>query len=251
MVQVLQPQNRRPSFGERLTQGVGRGLDIGSKLMEQHQQEQKLAQDEQLKSQQFQQENEAVNKLIGKDISGIRDPHIRQKFVDMALQGQNQEQKFGFDTQLEDQKSRIKSEDQATKLSGEKQDKVTTLKSALESVNQMKQLRKKGNLGLGTKLWSNFGGETAKDKGAYETLGNSLIQFATNIPIRNKAEFEKLVGHISDPEITDKEAEGILDKLDKIITDSLSQYDEVGGSNEPSQPKQNNKERPPLSSFQR
>ncbi len=213
MVQIIE-ENRKPSFGQRLSQGVGRGLEMGSQLMQAHQQEQKQAQ-------QFQQENQAVQQLIGKDISGVRDPKMRQAFVEMALQAQQQQQKYDFESQLAETQSGRKTQEEQSKILQEKQEKLLPLESALENVQQMKSIRKKGNLGTGTKLWANFGGETAKDKGTYETLGNSLIQFASNIKISNKNEFEKLAGHLSDPEITDKEAEGILNTLEKIITDNM------------------------------
>ena len=74
---------RKQSFTQKLSQGVGRGLEVGQQLIQQHQEKQR-----------DQQENEAVKNLIGKDISGIRDPKIRQEFVNMALQGQNQSEKF-------------------------------------------------------------------------------------------------------------------------------------------------------------
>ncbi len=77
-----------------------------------------------------------------------------------------------------------------------------------------------------------FGGETAKHRGEYQTLGNSLISYASNIPIRNRQEFEKLAGHIGDPNITDAEAEGILDGLERIINNSLSGYQQKGSPSE-------------------
>ena len=89
----------------------------------------------------------------------------------------------------------------------------------------MRNLRKKGNLGRASGLAGFFGGETSRDRGSYQTLGNSLISYASNIPIRNRQEFEKLAGHIGDPNITDEESMGILDALERIIQGSLNQYE--------------------------
>lgn len=44
MVQVIGPGTRKPSFGERLSQGVGRGLEMGSQLMQQHEMKQAVKQ---------------------------------------------------------------------------------------------------------------------------------------------------------------------------------------------------------------
>ena len=104
------------------------------------------------------------------------------------------------------------------------QAELATLDSALERVEEMKNIRKKGRLGFSSHTRGLFGGETAKDRGAYETLGNSLISYATSIPIRNRVEFEKLAARIADPDITDAEAAGILQSLDKIIKDSKKPY---------------------------
>ncbi len=70
--------SRRPSIGQRLSEGVGRGLEMGSQMME----ERKL-------EQQYHQENKAA-KNLGMDLTGIRDPKLRQQALEYALQGQNQ-----------------------------------------------------------------------------------------------------------------------------------------------------------------
>ena len=114
---------------------------------------------------------------------------------------------------------------------GEKEDERNKdLNLALQTVGEMRRIRAKKNLGRGSSLLGWFGGEAAKDRGEYETLGNSLIQYASNIPIRNRVEFEKLAGRLSDPDITDKEAEGILDGLEKIISGKLTREAEEPSS---------------------
>lgn len=79
MVQII-PEFRRPSlsdqFGEAFA-GVGKAA---SEEIPQHFLNKR--------------ENKSLSDLIGKDISDIRDPHLRQKFVDMALQRENQAAKL-------------------------------------------------------------------------------------------------------------------------------------------------------------
>jgi len=78
MVQIIK-ENRKPSTGERFSQAFGTGLNI----LQEHQQKQKL-------ESQYQQENEAAKRL-GMDLTGIRDPKMRQEALSYALQGRNQE----------------------------------------------------------------------------------------------------------------------------------------------------------------
>ena len=106
----------------------------------------------------------------------------------------------------------------------ERKEKLENFQGAIDSVTKMRDLRKKNNLGFGSSVTGLINPEVRKDRGEYETLGNSLISYASNIPIRNKLEFEKLAGRISDPSITDSEAEGILDALESIITNSIKSY---------------------------
>ena len=132
----------------------------------------------------------------------------------------------------------------------QRQDEISNLQGAMQSVQKMKQLRKKGNLGRGSSFFGYLGGDVATDRGTYETLGNSLIQYATNLKITNKQEFEKLAGHLSDPDVTDDEAKGILNALEKIINDNMMKYqtNKTGGQNQPSM---NQTKKPPLASFER
>ncbi len=87
MVQIIK-ENRKPSFGEKLNVGVGRGLDYASQLMQQQQ-----AQD------QTQQENKVFQDLTGMDISGIQDPKTRQEAFSYAFQGMNEKQKKALELQ--------------------------------------------------------------------------------------------------------------------------------------------------------
>ena len=73
-----QPPPKRLSFGQKLNQGVGRGLEIGSQLMGEYQKKQQMAQS-----------NEALAKQYGIDLSGISDPEERKIILQQTLQGQN------------------------------------------------------------------------------------------------------------------------------------------------------------------
>jgi len=191
MLPVLPAAQRKPSFSDRLGRGVGKAIEGGQQLYQQHQQEE-------LKRHQ----QESIRKLMGENVANLP-PEL---------------QKLAFQSSLKGQESNQKSvNDQKQKSGG--------FQIALQTVDQMRNLRQKGNLGRGSAALGFFGGETAKDRGEYETLGNSLISYASNIPIRNRLEFEKLAGRISDPSTTDAEAEGILDGLERIISGSLSQYE--------------------------
>lgn len=112
-------------------------------------------------------------------------------------------------------------EQQERKLNTEREEKIAPLETALETIDEMRKLRQKGNLGRGSGIIGLAGGETARDRGKYEQLGKSLIQYATNIPIRNQLEFETLAERLYDASITDAEAEGVLDAMENIIQNSL------------------------------
>jgi hypothetical protein len=81
-------------------------------------------------------------------------------------------------------------------------------------------------LGRGSSVKGFFGGEAARDRGEYEQLGKSLISYASTIPIRNQKEFDVLSKKLYDPNIPDKEAEGTLDSMIKILNDSISSFGE-------------------------
>jgi hypothetical protein len=122
---------------------------------------------------------------------------------------------------------KARKQNQSEKTENKKiKEKTAPLENALKSVNMMKQLRKKGNLGVYSKAKGIFSSQTRTDRAKYQTLGNSLISFAASIPIRNKLEFEQLTGMLNDPNITDESAAGVLDALETIIKGSMKAYDE-------------------------
>lgn len=75
MVQVLTPRlPKKPSLGQRLSEGIGRGLEFGSQLMEQQQQKEIMAK-----------ESARIKELTGFDVIDIQDPKIRQKAFKLAM----------------------------------------------------------------------------------------------------------------------------------------------------------------------
>lgn len=192
MVHVLPPVDRSTfasRFGSELGQNLDEGLTKGFDTAKENKQQ----------VEQLQRENEAFKKL-GFDLSGIEDPKMRQLYLSESLKGKRAE----------------------TESLAKKNEGIQPLLAAKERVARMRDIGKKNNLGWGSNFYSLISPETRKDMGEYETLGNSLIQFASNIPIRNRVEFEKLAGHISDPTISDSEREGILNAMERIIEDSLN-----------------------------
>ena len=134
---------------------------------------------------------------------------------------------------------------------------IAPFKGALETLEQMQKLGAKGRLGIGTKARGIFSPQTRQDAAEYERLGKSLISFASNIPIRNRQEFETLAHDLYDPNISDDSRAGILAAMRRIIESSMKGFEapEGEGTNVPqgtTQPHANApKERPPLTSFMR
>lgn len=107
-------------------------------------------------------------------------------------------------------------------LTGEQ--RVQQIQDAKSRLNKMRELRTKGNLGGWIKAGAHhFGGESARDKGEYEQLGKSLISLASNIPIRNRQEFDTLSERLYSASITDAEAQGVLDGMEQILDASLKE----------------------------
>lgn len=136
------------------------------------------------------------------------------------------------------------------KAKAKHQENVAPLHSALETIGRMESIGKKGNLGIGTKVRGVLSPQARREAAEYERLGKSLIQFSSNIPIRNRQEFEVLAHDLYDPSISDASREGILAALKRIIQSSMKQFEAPEEEFEARQPKQPaKKERPPLTSF--
>lgn len=149
--------------------------------------------------------------------------------------------------QIEQQKMQLKQAEQQTKLN----EKVQPIIGAREVIQRMRDIGANGRLGRGSGIWGLLGGETSRDRGEYEQLGKSLISYATSIPIRNRIEFETLAEKLYDPSLPDKEREGVLDAMERILNNSLQSVQSEMGGQQPQQPQQAPQNRPPLESFMR
>lgn len=107
----------------------------------------------------------------------------------------------------------------------EQQEQTQSAEGALDVVRRMRDLGKTGHLGPKISQLGGLGfisGKVRKDRSEYEQLGKSLISFASNIPIRNQAEFNTLAEKIFDPTLTDATREGLLNAMERIIQNSIS-----------------------------
>lgn len=178
----------------------------------------------------FQQQKEdanrkQTNKLLG-ELTGL-DP---QMFEGISPDERRDLLKSGAAQRSQETIERLKGEFKGPSKEEEKKgEKVRQLDGAMERLNQMREIRAKGNLGVWVKAGTHLlGGETARDKGKYEQLGKSLISLATTIPIRNRLEFETLADRLYEASISDAEAEGVLDGMEEIIESSI--YEAQGGT---------------------
>lgn len=163
-------------------------------------------------------EEDALQELIGKIQSGEGDA-VEQIFGQRNLPFE--QKKSIADVYAKANELKLKDEFTRKEARQKQMEKNQPLQGALRRVDEMIKIRKKGNLGLFLHGTKHGRGQAARDKGQYETLGKSLISFATTIPIRNRLEFETLSETIFDPYISDEEAYGILEKMRDIINDSI------------------------------
>lgn len=176
-----------------------------------------------------------------------------EKYANIPMQGQlkiaelRQKEQLNNASLIQDAQ---KQQDKILSDQNKAKEKVIPIIGGINTLNRMRQLRKQGNLGRLSPLYKQAGGQTAKDYGEYGQLGKSLISLSTNIPIRNRVEFEVLAEKLYDPSISDKEAEGVLNAMESVLKNSLSSYSDSfpdQNENDNSQPTT----RPPLTSFNR
>lgn len=200
MVDVIQGKHRKPpSFLQSVLGGVA---EATPGAVNQYFQNRNQQQQNQLQSQEAQ----------------------RKEQSELARQMQLQQQKYEYERQLKGMDLAGKRQEQQQKMDLEANEKLAPFQAGLETLQQMRELRNKGNIGFGSSFTGVFNPETRKDRAAYQTLGNSLISLASTIPIRNKSEFETLTGLLNDPSITLDEMDGVLDSLERIITQNMQQF---------------------------
>lgn len=215
MVQIIE-ERRKPRFSEQLMAGAGRAASEASTEIPRFFGEKLLAKQ---RERQESEENARIGELIGKDITGIHDRDARKEIIRASLKG------------------------------GSAIQNAAPYFSALDTLKRMREIGEKGRLGRGAKFKAFFGRESAKDVGEYEQLGKSLIQHATNIPIRNRLEFETLAESLYDPTLPDQQRAGVLDAMERIISNSLAEQGFGPSMGQSSSPMQSRKERRPLSEF--
>lgn len=271
MVQILPARQKQPSFLESLGAGIGQALPGAVQGYF----------DKKKQAEVMTQENEAA-KRMGIDLSGITNPEMRKTAFSQALesplqgaqrkkieqeismaQGENEDfSQFNFedpstwsDQQVDNFRSYAgpnakgktlakKGENEFKKRTEDKKIKEKNLpfESAVDTINRMREIRKKGNLGIGTGM-SPFA-STQKDATEYSRLGKSLIALSSTINIRNQKEFEVLANELFDPSITDAKAEGLLNAMEHIVRSSIKESG-ITSSKKIETPK----EKPPLQSF--
>lgn len=181
--------------------------DFGSSFLDEYRQKQQQSQQEDALQQLMQQTQgmdpeDAIQQIFG--AKGV--PFEQKKTIAQVKR----------DAQVQTQKKQ--------ELAKKREEEIEGLGGALETVDRMRDIRANGRLGIlsrGTQFFPG-GEDTRKDRGEYAQLGKSLISYATNIPIRNKFEFEVLAKKLHDPNITDAEAEGVLDAMERILNNALS-----------------------------
>ena len=232
MVQILAPKHH-PSFSEKLGlnnigkqfgEGFTSGVELSLDRKDEMRQEAKKAKEAQVKA-----ERDYENAL------NLKKYEYEQKKEIEGLKGQRK----GDEADIKNRK--------------ELQEKIMPFQNGLETINEMRNLIKGGNLGLGSEFLSVLNPEARKDRAKYEQLGKSLISLASNIPIRNQKEFETLASNLYNPSNSDATNEGIMDAMESIITRSLQQFQlpnqqESQQENNMQAPQQ---ERPDILSFHR
>jgi hypothetical protein len=96
---ILPPGRQKQTTGQKLGQAIGAGLESAQKIYEGYQEKEKSAQ-----------ENQAIKKQTGLDLSGITDPKTRQAIIAEALKGQRKKAEleefrktFGVESQPQDE----------------------------------------------------------------------------------------------------------------------------------------------------
>ena len=81
MVIILEPETKKKTFAQKLSTGIGRGLDIASQFAKEHEQRQ-------LQQQTDSQENQFLQQLTGMDFTGVK-PELKKAYVSELLKGQS------------------------------------------------------------------------------------------------------------------------------------------------------------------
>ncbi|MES2409036.1 MAG: hypothetical protein V4509_01905 [Patescibacteria group bacterium] len=124
-----------------------------------------------------------------------------------------------------------------------KEENIKPLLGALDVLNRQREILKSGHIGSviagpgkssRKDWWATPQG--IKDRSEYERLGKSLISMSSNIPIRNRQEFETLAHDLYDPKKSKEEVSGILDAMERIVKNNLGMNGQGEGSEVPGNP---------------
>ena len=130
-----------------------------------------------------------------------------------AAQGMNFAQQLGLE------KARGRGLAQETK----QMEKIKSIEMGLGTIDQMRSILKKGNLGRGSAFSGLFSEDVRRDRAQYEQLGRSLIPLvSTGMRVTNKNEFEEYKKVLTDPSASDAEIEGALDGLQDVLSRNAS-----------------------------
>jgi hypothetical protein len=160
MVMVLPPVQRGQSFSQKLNAGVGKGLEIGSQLMGQHQR------------------NEAM-KQFAPEIAGIPEEYqkeyLQKKFAD-EFREKEQGRAFSNASELQKQKYGFEKDIKENAPDHKKNEEMTVRDTAQRSFDGLVDLVKKGNVGYGSGLlaMNPFAKDTQRDVGKFSSLTGGL-----------------------------------------------------------------------------
>jgi hypothetical protein len=135
-------------------------------------------------------ENKYLSELTGLDFDAVQDPETRKGLMQSFLK-RKETDKEKFST-------------------------------GLETIQKMREIAGKKNIGRLSSIPGFFPGETAKDRAEFAQLGTSLIPLvAAGVPIRNQKEFEQYRKVITDPSSPLSAIEGALNGLEGIFSSKL------------------------------
>jgi hypothetical protein len=227
MVTVLQGPERKKSVANQLIGGFGAGINAVSNIVGQKQEKEELLASEARKAK----EAEASESRKYEQSLGLIEYEYNRK------------------KEIEELKGQRKSQESEDKKNQELNEKIMPFENGLQTIGEMRNIIKGGNLGLGSEYLSILSPEARTDRAKYEQLGKSLIALSSTIPIRNQREFEVLAHNLYNPSNSDATNEGIMDAMESIIKRTVQQYMTPGQNQDRQQKPQEN--RPDILSFHR
>ncbi len=224
-------EKKRPSFGQRFSNAVGTGLQMGNQMMQEHEAQAQNKQASQMASQ-----------MLGFDVSGL-DPQTRNQLVMEAFkqQGAQNLQSNKFANEMQKTNAKEDEKDESHQLTQNAFNRIVELVPSL---------------GRGSDIMGMFGGKTAEKSGEFTSLTGALESHL--VEMVNKGTLSntrfKYITETLLPKPTDTQ-DMIKGKLKGLATILNLDSGKLGGGT--SKPQMNNmngqgssgQKRPPLSSF--